>query len=170
MMQHRHTKRRHCQPTVAAWRGGVCEPQCIHTCLFLQSLWQLEVRSGEGSSCEQQLNNSGFVSVRVEEIRVFQACTCGWRCDTKCRALAHTRKCAFLLCLCFCLWSVRLQCRLVDRSGTSTVTSCFVPTTVLNASHSFFVLSQDRLVVCTWFGFGSLPIPYSLCFWLFFVV
>ena len=24
-----------------------------------------------------------------------------------------------------------------------------LPTTVLNASHSFFVLSQDRLVVCT---------------------
>ena len=57
----------------------------------------VEVRNGEGSSCEQQLNNSGFVSVRVEEIRVFQACTCGWRCDTKCRALAHTRKCAFIL-------------------------------------------------------------------------
>ena len=65
----------------------------------------VEVRNGEGSSCEQQLNNSGFVSVRVEEIRVFQACTCGWRCDTKCRALAHTRKCAFILLVsvpCFC--------------------------------------------------------------------
>ena len=52
------------------------------------SMATVEVRSGEGCSCEQQLNNSGFVSVRVEEIRVFQACTCGWRCDTKCRASA----------------------------------------------------------------------------------
>ena len=58
----------------------------------------VEVRCGEGSSCKQQLNNSGFfVSVRVEEIRVFQACTCVWRCNTKCRALAHTGKCAFFL-------------------------------------------------------------------------
>ena len=55
----------------------------------------VEVRSGEGSSCEQQLNNSSFVSVRFEEIRVFQACTCSWRFDIKCRALAHMRKCAF---------------------------------------------------------------------------
>ena len=37
----------------------------------------VEVRSGEGFSREQQLNNSGFVSVRVEEIRAFQAYTCG---------------------------------------------------------------------------------------------
>ena len=30
-------------------RGGVCEPQCIDSCLFLQSLWQLwkfEVEKG----------------------------------------------------------------------------------------------------------------------------
>ena len=37
----------------------------------------VEVRSGEGFSREQQLNNSGFVSVRAEEIRVFQARACG---------------------------------------------------------------------------------------------
>ena len=36
----------------------------------------VEVRSGEGFSREQQLNNSGFVSVRVEEIRAFQAYAC----------------------------------------------------------------------------------------------
>ena len=37
----------------------------------------VEVRSEEGFSHEQQLNSSGFVSVRVEEIRVFQARDCG---------------------------------------------------------------------------------------------
>ena len=52
----------------------------------------VEVRSGEGFSREQQLNNSGFVSVRFEENRVFQACSCGWKCDNECRALAHMRK------------------------------------------------------------------------------
>ena len=41
------------------------------------SMTTVEVRSGEGFSHEQQLNNSGFVSVRVEEIRVFQARACG---------------------------------------------------------------------------------------------
>ena len=37
----------------------------------------VEVRSGEGFSHEQQLNNSDLVSVRVEEIGVFQARDCG---------------------------------------------------------------------------------------------
>ena len=46
-------------------------------------------------SCEQQLNNSSLVPDSVEEIRVFQACASGWRCDTRCRALAQMRKCAF---------------------------------------------------------------------------
>ena len=64
---------------------------------FSLSTTAVEVRSGEGSSCEQQLNNSSLVPDSVEEIRVFQACTSGWRCDTECRALAHTRKCAFFL-------------------------------------------------------------------------
>ena len=63
----------------------------------------VEGRSGEGFSREQQLNNSGFVSVSVEDIRAFQAYACGQRCDNECRALAHMRKCAFPLCLCFCL-------------------------------------------------------------------
>ena len=67
-----------------------------HLSIPTVSMVIVEVRSGEGSSCEQQLNNSGLVSVSFEEIRVFQACTCGWRCDTKCRAFAHKRKCAFL--------------------------------------------------------------------------
>ena len=71
----------------------------MHSHLVIPSVstTAVEVRSGEGSSCEQQLNNSSFVPVSVEEIRVFQACTCSWRCDIKCRALAHTRKCAFFL-------------------------------------------------------------------------
>ena len=48
----------------------------MHSYLAIPSVFTkaVEVQNGEGSSCEQQLNNSGFVSVRVEEIRVFQAC------------------------------------------------------------------------------------------------
>ena len=106
------------------------------------SMTTVEVQSGEGFSHEQQLNNSGFVSVRVEEIRVFQACTCGWRCDTKCRALAPTRKCAFFASVsvpevsgCSVALSIAVGLRRSRR--------CFVPTLVLNESHSFFVLSQD---------------------------
>ena len=51
----------------------------MHSCLAIPpvSMTTVEVRSGEGFSHEQQLNNSGFVSVRVEEIRVFQARACG---------------------------------------------------------------------------------------------
>ena len=77
----------------------------------------VEVRIGEGSSCEQQLDNWDFVLVRVEEIRVFQACTCGWRCDTKCRALAHTRKCAFFL-------LVSVPCLVASANAISQETFC----------------------------------------------
>ena len=37
LVRHGQTKRRRCQPTVAAWRRGVCEPESA-----------VEVRSGEG--------------------------------------------------------------------------------------------------------------------------
>ena len=77
----------------------------------------VEVRSGEGSSCEQQLNNSSLVPDSVEEIRVFQACTSGWRCDTKCRALAHTRKCAFFL-------LVSVPCFVASANAISQETFC----------------------------------------------
>ena len=96
----------------------LCEPQCIYTRLFLQFLRQLwKFVDGEGSSCEQQLNNWCFVSVRVEEIRVFQAYTCGWRCDTKCGALARTRKCAFFL-------LVSVPCLVASANAISQDTFC----------------------------------------------
>ena len=77
----------------------------------------VEVRSGEGSSCEQQLNNSSFVPDSVEEIKVFQACACGWRCDTKCRALEHTHKCAFFL-------LVSVPCFVASANAISQETFC----------------------------------------------
>ena len=53
----------------------------MHSYLVIPSVstTTVEVRSGEGSSCEQQLNNSSLVPDSVEEISVFQACTSGWR-------------------------------------------------------------------------------------------
>ena len=119
-MRHGQTKRRHCQPTVAAWRGGVCEPQ------FLQSLYDSCGSSKwRRVSCEQQLNNSSLVPDSVEEIRVFQACASGWRCDTRCRALAHTRKCAFFPIVSVpVLWPARTQSH--RRRSAVCATSVFI--------------------------------------------
>ena len=58
-------------------RGSVRASMC--SCLSTPPVFMttVEVRIGEGFSHKQQLNSSGFVSVRVEEIRVFQARNCG---------------------------------------------------------------------------------------------
>ena len=103
ILQRCDTDRRSAGAASQRWQLG--EGECVNLNASIPG-YAFSLYNSCGSSkwrrvlCEQELNNSGFVSVRVEEIRVFQACTCGWRCDTKCRALAHTRKCAFLLCLC----------------------------------------------------------------------
>ena len=91
----------------------------MHSYLVIPSVstTAVEVRSGERSSCEQQLNNSSLVPDSVEEIRVFQACTSGSRCDTKCRALAHTRKCAFFL-------LVSVPCFVASANAISQETFC----------------------------------------------
>ena len=108
----------------------------------------MEVRSGEGFSCEQQLNNSTLVPDSVEEIRVFQACTSGWRCDTKCRALAHTRKCAF-----FPLVSIPCFCDQRERNLTGDVLpsasrQCSVRLQQSAHVFAFSLLSSSTVPVC----------------------
>ena len=97
-------------------------------------------------SFEQQLNNSSLVP-DSEEIRVFQACASGWRCDTRCRALAHTRKCAF-----FPLVSV----------------PCFVASANAISQEMFCRLRHVSVhldvTVCTCVCFQSLVIQHCPCF------
>ena len=99
-------------------------------------------------SCEQQLSNSNLVPDSVEEIRVFQACDSGWRCDIKCRALAHTRKCAF-----FPLVSVPCFCDQRERNLTGDVLpsasrQCSVRLQQSAHMFAFSLLSSSTVPVC----------------------
>ena len=97
---------------------NVCERRCIRSWLFLpylRQLWKFEVE--KGLHVKQQLNNSSLVPDSVEEIRVFQACTSGWRYSTKCCAIEHTHKCAFFL-------LVSVPCFVASANAISQETFC----------------------------------------------
>ena len=118
-------------------------PLCIFSWLFLQSprqLWKFKVEKG------LHVNSSSTIRVlclTVLRKLVFQACTSGWRCDTKCRALAHTRKCAF-----FHLVSV----------------PCFVASANAISQETFCHLRHvSDCLVCICVCFQSLVIQHSLC-------
>ena len=99
-------------------------------------------------SCEQQLSNSNLVPDSVEEIRVFQACDSGWRCDIKCCALAHTRKCAF-----FPIVSIPCFCDQRERNLTGDVLpsasrQCSVRLQQSAHVFAFSLLSSSTVPVC----------------------
>ena len=126
------------------------------------SMTTVEVRSGEGFSHEQQLNNSGFVSVRVEKLKCFKHALV---VSDVTPSVAHLRLCTSAPTL-FASVSVLVvlgcsvsPCRSQWDFDGHVV---FVPTTVLNESHSFFVLSQDWLVVYTCFG-SSIELQRETC-------
>ena len=84
----------------------------------------------------------------VEEIRVFQACDSGWRCDIKCCALAHTRKCAF-----FPLVSIPCFCDQRERNLTGDVlpsASRLCSVRLQQSAHvfAFSLLSCSTVPVC----------------------
>ena len=79
---------------------------------------------------------------------MFQACDSGWRCDIKCRALAHTRKCAI-----FPLVSVPCFCDQRERNLTGDVLpSASRPCSVRlqQSAHvfAFSLLSSSTVPVC----------------------
>ena len=148
-MWHGQMKRRRCQPMVAAWR--VCEPQCVHAWLFLPSLWQLwkfEVEKGF------HMNSSWTIRVLcLSELRKLECFKHALVVSDVTLSVAHLRLCASAPSL-FASVSVVLGCSVSpcrsqwDFDGHVVL----VPTTVLNESHSFLVLSQDWLVVYICFG------------------
>ena len=84
----------------------------------------------------------------IEEIRVFQACDSGWRCDIKCRALAHTRKCGF-----FPLVSIPCFCDQRERNLTGDVLpsasrQCSVRLQQSAHVFAFSLLSSSTVPVC----------------------
>ena len=79
---------------------------------------------------------------------MFQACDSGWRCDIKCRALAHTRKCAF-----FPLVSVPCFCDQRERNLTGDVLpsasrQCSVRLQQSAHVFAFSLLSSNTVPVC----------------------
>ena len=79
---------------------------------------------------------------------MLQACDSGWRCDIKCRALAHTRKCAF-----FPLVSIPCFCDQRERNLTGDVLpdasrQCSVRLQQSAHVSAFSLLSSSTVPVC----------------------